>query len=251
MNKSSYVIAGSLIMLVDENPIEGKHLTDLLKDNGAEVINVRTPEEAYDKIKNCDPDIIISDYHFSQGIDGCELLNDLSFIKKNYPMCILMTDNQALKITDIDDVAVCILRKPFKIEDLFNVISDARMSLDYLKQVVNMDAYRFKEMEVSVKIGSTSLVGEFVEAKDDSVIVCVPHKVASSGDCQILIKNFLNNAKSEYLIEGQVYNVQEQDGFYWIEIKIKESFMFNWKKLCLQLDKKQDEIMDFLKKANG
>jgi DNA-binding response OmpR family regulator len=251
MSRSNYIIAGSLIMLIDDDPMVLDSLAGLFRSKGAQVITALDSEEAYREIKNANPDIIICDYKLSNDMDGGELLNDLSFIKKNSPVCILMTGDPSLKNSDIDDIAVSLLKKPFSLDELFDVVSDARKSLDYLKEVINIDAYRFKELELTLKIAHQSVVGEFVEAKTNSVVVSVANIVAKQDPCQVLIKNFLNNSQLEYLIEGDVLNVAEQDGYFWVEIQIKESFMINWKKLYSLLEKKQNEIMDFIKKANG
>lgn len=252
MNSSNYVIAGNLIMLIDDDPIVVDSLTRLFRASGAEVITAMNAEEAYREIKHVNPDIILCDYNLSDGMDGEEVLNDLSFIKKKLPVCILMSDDLSLKLSATDDIAVGLLKKPFSLDELFEVVINARKSLEYLKQVINIEAYRFKELDLTLKIGHQSMVGEFVEANENSVIVGINNHVVEDDYCHVLIKNFLNNSQVEYTIEGTVLSVQQvEDNFYLIKILIKDSFMECLKNLNSSLEKKQNEIMEFIKKANG
>lgn len=84
-------LAGHLVHIIDDDELVLEALVDLFREKGASVISSSSVEDAYRKVREAEPDIIVCDYNLDNDTNGEELLNDLSFLKGNRPICILMS----------------------------------------------------------------------------------------------------------------------------------------------------------------
>lgn len=67
----------SKIMIVDDSPVELKHLKDIVSDAGYQVITATNGQDAYDKAKAYRPDVILMDI-VMDGVDGYEACRNIT-----------------------------------------------------------------------------------------------------------------------------------------------------------------------------
>jgi CheY-like chemotaxis protein len=243
-------LAGTLVFIVDTDKDHLFKMKDTFENKGAQVVVANSVDEAYEVIRNIDPDMMISDIHLGGDFLGEELMNDCLFLKQNKPLCFYLSE---LKIKE--KLSGIILTKPFDFEAFLIEVKNLQKNIGYFKNVLNIEAYRYKELETSLVINGIELDVNFIEMTSDAIIAEILTDVAmemDNIDCSITIKNFLNDSSAEYKLRGKIKRTSlSQSDRRNIEIKLKDASLIHWKRMQSLVEDKQNEIMDFLKKVSG
>jgi len=116
------------VLLVTSNESMRNDLTDRLKSVGYAVINTLSPEKAIEKLEVVNPQVIVSDYTFSDSKhNGMNLLNVLRRnIKLNYIPFILLTDQHEYDEikNEIKKPNEHLAKKPVEFYQLLNTINE-------------------------------------------------------------------------------------------------------------------------------
>lgn len=106
------------ILLVEDNPVLGETIMDILEDEGFEVVWVKDGKEAVDKSFNSNYNLYLFDVNVPF-IDGFELLNDLRKSGDSTPAIFItaLVDNNNLA-KGFDMGADDYIKKPFDEEEL-------------------------------------------------------------------------------------------------------------------------------------
>ncbi len=85
----------SKIMVVDDSPVDLQNLTSIVKDAGYQVVTATNGSEAYQKAKECLPDVILMDV-VMDGVDGFEACRNISGDQqtKKIPVVFVTSKNQ-------------------------------------------------------------------------------------------------------------------------------------------------------------
>jgi two-component system response regulator HydG len=111
------------LLIVDDDLLNGKTLTDIFSINGYEVDVAISGSDALEKARNNDYGCVLSDIKM-EGMNGVELLCAMKSLKPAIPF-ILMTaySDDALIIQGIRNGAMIALIKPLEIDRLLGHIS--------------------------------------------------------------------------------------------------------------------------------
>ena len=107
------------ILIIDDDPLLTKYLTNLFKDNGYETCNATTGTEGMEKIKNEKPDLITLDLQMPEEW-GPKLYRKLSKDNelKKIPIIVISGLDGKYAIKD----AVAFIRKPFDPDKLLGIV---------------------------------------------------------------------------------------------------------------------------------
>jgi DNA-binding NtrC family response regulator len=140
------------LLLLDDEPIVGKRLVPALAKLGIETESFTDPEAALQQIARKDFDIVVTDFRMDK-MDGMEVLRRV-LQKSPRTKVIIITGyatleiaRQALAIGAFDFIA-----KPFKPNDLRNIVAKAARALGYKikeKLADSSSAHGDSEMELS------------------------------------------------------------------------------------------------------
>jgi DNA-binding NtrC family response regulator len=119
------------LLLLDDEPIVGKRLIPALAKIGVETESFTDPEAALQQIAQKDFDIVVTDFRMDK-MDGLEVLKRV--LQKNPRTKVIIITGyatleiarQALAIGAFDFIA-----KPFKPNDLRNIVAKAARALGY------------------------------------------------------------------------------------------------------------------------
>jgi DNA-binding NtrC family response regulator len=119
------------LLLLDDEPIVGKRLVPALAKIGVETESFTDPEAALQQIAQKDFDIVVTDFRMDK-MDGLEVLKRV--LQKNPRTKVIIITGyatleiarQALAIGAFDFIA-----KPFKPNDLRNIVAKAARALGY------------------------------------------------------------------------------------------------------------------------
>ena len=117
------------IMIIDDEPIVGKRLKQLLEKAGYDVKTFTEGSTAIKELEKQHFDIIVTDLKM-EGIDGMKILEIAR--EKNPDTKVIIITGFAKKKTAADALnkgAFGFIAKPFKIEELKQVIAKAEMEL--------------------------------------------------------------------------------------------------------------------------
>lgn len=113
------------MLVVDDKKIIGDLFGFILGCNGHLIDVVRSSEEALDKIRVEDYDLIFLDIVLP-GIDGVEILKQIKTIKKDVPVVMMSGYAVEEKRIQVEKLgAFTTLEKPFEMDDVRKVVRDA------------------------------------------------------------------------------------------------------------------------------
>lgn len=119
------MLKGKKVIVVDDEQMITKLVSDVLKKLGAFVETTTNPQETQALIAKVAPDLIILDRHMPK-ISGLDVLRNLkaSYLYKNIPVIMLTAANTESEIREaVKAGAVGYVIKPFKASDLIKQIA--------------------------------------------------------------------------------------------------------------------------------
>lgn len=118
-------MTASKVMIVDDSPIELKHLKDIVTDAGYQVITAASGREAYDKAKSFRPDVILMDV-VMEDIDGFEACRTITQDKdlNSIPVVFVTSKNQtADRVWGELQGGKAMISKPYTQDQILDTIS--------------------------------------------------------------------------------------------------------------------------------
>lgn len=173
---ASHEVPGkATVLLVDDNADMRAYVRRLLSDL-FEVITAVDGEEAFSKVQECRPDLVLSDVMMPR-LDGFGLLKKIrsSLYTKNIPVVFLSARaGEEAKVEGLDAGADDYLVKPFSAKELIGRVSN----LIRISQVRQETEQRFRSMLMQAPFSIAVLRGEglLVEMANDSYLELVGKK---------------------------------------------------------------------------
>jgi diguanylate cyclase (GGDEF)-like protein len=140
------------VLIIEDDELFLKTLTNLLKKEGYEVEGAKTGPEAIEKAKEKYFDLIISDVRLPGGMDGLEVLKNIKDIY-NYPNKMIIMTGYADEEAPVRAIRLGVddyIYKPFRTEDFLQAVSRT-IKISRLQKYV--DYYR----QLSIHDGLTNL----------------------------------------------------------------------------------------------
>lgn len=128
------------ILVAEDDPLERKIVTDLLKQNGYEVISVEDGLKAWDVLKGEEPPAVVLLDWMMPGLDGPQLLDKIrsQAALRNLYVIFLTVKNTSGEISDsLNRGAQDFITKPFDVEELLARIRVAYRTVDLQRQLAD------------------------------------------------------------------------------------------------------------------
>jgi two-component system NtrC family response regulator len=142
------------ILVVDDEPNYLIVLSELLKDEGFEVLTAQSGDEGLKIIEETDLDLVITDMRMPK-MDGLELLKAIKNYNKDLPVIMITAFGEVEKaVVAMQAGAYNYLTKPFKNEELLVNITKAIEHYSLLRENLRLRG------EARVRYGFASIVGK-------------------------------------------------------------------------------------------
>ena len=142
------------ILVVDDEPNYLVVLSELLKDEGFEVITAQKGEDGFKILQDTDVDLVITDMRMP-GMDGLELLKAVKSYNKHLPVIMITAFGEVEKaVVAMKAGAYNYLAKPFNNEELLLNIRKAIEHYSLLRENLRL------RDEARVRYGFASIVGK-------------------------------------------------------------------------------------------
>jgi FixJ family two-component response regulator len=158
------------VIVVDDNEVMCNLLSSNLENFGVNVTAVYEPEKALELLAVDRYDCIISDIRMP-GMDGVELLERIRENNPLWPFVILISGHHDYDMDDLLNYgAVDFVNKPFKIEEIYNLVSNYFIDdLVQRNRVMLLDRdvdYQFSELVIDLNFVSVGTGGAFISFSD-------------------------------------------------------------------------------------
>lgn len=111
------------VLVVDDEAIIRHLLTDVLKDDGHQVVAVENGKKAVEKVKESSFDLVFSDVHMPalNGLETIKIIRDLD--KK---ICIVMMDSFPDLLSQLaqEEGALTCIHKPFELNEIREILKN-------------------------------------------------------------------------------------------------------------------------------
>ena len=142
------------ILVVDDEPNYLVVLSELLKDEGFEVLTAQRGEEAFRIVEEADLDLVITDMRMP-GMDGVELLRTIKLYNANLPVIMITAFGEVEKaVIAMKAGAYNYLVKPFNNEELLVNIRKAIEHYSLLRENLRL------RDEARIRYGFASIIGK-------------------------------------------------------------------------------------------
>ncbi len=142
------------ILVVDDEPNYLIVLSELLKDEGFEVLTAQRGEDGLKVVEETDLDLVLTDMRM-QGMDGLELLSAIKKYNKDLPVIMITAFGEVEKaVVAMKAGAYNYLAKPFNNEELLVNIRKAIEHYSLLRENLRLRS------EAKVRYGFASIIGK-------------------------------------------------------------------------------------------
>ncbi len=172
-----YKMVNRKILVVEDDPILRKFITDVLEKRGAEVTRCENGEKAFKKIKSNSYHLILSDLKM-EGMDGLELLTETKKISPSTEVVIITAYGTVSSAVEaIKKGAFDYITKPIELEELYIVLDrvfEHQKLIDenkYLKERLNKNDATNKIIGKSQKAQKVRELVEMVGPLDSTILI--------------------------------------------------------------------------------
>lgn len=236
---------GNSILIVETDLVYATQLKEVLESRGAMVMKTHSLDEARSGMNRCDFDMVICTHKLKEGsvrqlVEWCK--DSLSSL----PTFAAIGNCTQLEKKQLEKLGVnCFLSKIDSIR-LLEDISKALFSIDAFRKDF-LDAQFEKGIAYELKVGGKKIVVRALEILDKGIFLSFEAPftfghpamlVLTAADGLMIDSCSVNGTLQGESTDGQYFRVNDED-------------LVSWRKLLQQLDKKQCEVTDFLKRASG
>lgn len=111
------------VLVVDDEPVIRSLLSDVLREEGLDVVAAKGGEEGIEKARNDCFDLVFTDVHMPD-IDGIEVLRAIKKLEKPVPVILMDSYPDSLVEKGLSLGAYGCLHKPFELKGLRSILED-------------------------------------------------------------------------------------------------------------------------------
>lgn len=109
------------ILVVDDEIVIRHLLTDVLKDDGHQVVAVENGKEAIDRIKELNFDLVFSDVHMPV-LNGLETIKIIRELDRSIPIVMMDSFPDLLSELAQEEGAITCIHKPFELKGIREIL---------------------------------------------------------------------------------------------------------------------------------
>lgn len=111
------------VLIVDDEPVIRSLFSDVLREEGLDVVVAKGGEEGIDRARNVHFDLIFTDIHMPD-VDGIEVLKAVKGMNKPIQVILMDSYPDGLIEKGLSLGAYGCLHKPFELKDLRSILED-------------------------------------------------------------------------------------------------------------------------------
>ncbi len=111
------------VLIVDDEPVIRSLLSDVLREEGLDVVAAKGGEEGIEKARNDCFDLVFTDIHMPD-IDGIEVLKAVKKLERPVQVVLMDSYPDSLVEKGLSLGAYGCLHKPFELESLRSILED-------------------------------------------------------------------------------------------------------------------------------
>lgn len=236
---------GNSILIVEPDQAYAIQLKEILVEKGAMVTLSHSIKEAQKTLNRSDYDLMISAHKFSDGnirdlFDWCK--DSLSSI----PVLASIGNCTQLEKKQLQKIGVEFFFSKADSLKLIDDISKALFSFEEFKQNY-LDSRSEKGILYELKVGGKKFAVKALEIMDKGMFLTFESPFAFGHEASLELSG-CEKLNIEPISVGGVLQGEFSEGQFF---KVNESDLKKWESLLSQLNKKQGEVTEFLKKASG
>jgi CheY-like chemotaxis protein len=109
------------ILVVDDEIVIRHLLTDVLKDDGHQVVAVENGKEAIDRVKELNFDLVFSDVHMPV-LNGLETVKIIRELDRSIPIVMMDSFPDLLSELAQEEGAITCIHKPFELKGIREIL---------------------------------------------------------------------------------------------------------------------------------
>lgn len=114
------------ILVVDDEIVIRHLLTDVLKDDGHQVVAVENGKEAIDRVKELNFDLVFSDVHMPV-LNGLETIKIIRELDRSIPIVMMDSFPDLLSELAQEEGAITCIHKPFELKGIREILSRVQL----------------------------------------------------------------------------------------------------------------------------
>ncbi len=236
---------GNSILLIETDIVYATQLKEILEERGAMVMKTHSLAEARSEMNRCDFDMVISSHQLPDGgirelVEWCK--DSLSSI----PVFAALGNCTQLEKKQLEKMGVkSFLSKSDSIR-LFEDIAKALFSFDSFRKDF-LDSQFEKGIAYELKVGGKKIVVRALEILDKGIFLSFETPFTFGHPATLVMTAAEGITIESCSVNGSLQGGSSEGQFF----KVNDEDLVSWRKLLNQLDKKQGEVTEFLKRASG
>jgi DNA-binding NtrC family response regulator len=236
---------GNSVLLVDTDRVYAFQLRDILVSRGAMVSLSHTVAAAKKLLNDSDYDLVISCHKFPDG-NIRDLFEWCKSSLSSLPALAALGNCTPFEKKQLEKLGV---------ENFFSKVDSPALFEDISRALFNFETFRKNILESSfekgisyeLKVGSAKISAKALEIMDQGVFLSFESPF-SFGDVAILELTCSADIEIQPLsVKGTLQGEFSEGQFFKVNMEDYEK----WEALLSQLDRKQEKVTEFLKKASG
>ncbi len=236
---------GNSILIVDNDQVYATQLKEILEARGAMVMKTLSLQEARIGMNRCDFDMVICSHKLPDG-HARELVEWCKDSLSSLPIFAAIGNCTQLEKKQLEKLGVKSFLSKSDSAILFDDISKALFSIESFGKDF-LEAKFEKGIAYELKVGGKKIVVRALEILEKGIILSFETPF-TFGHPATLVLTACDGLMIDSCIVNGTLQGESSDGQFF---KVNDEDLVSWRQLLKQLDKKQDEVTEFLKRASG
>lgn len=236
---------GNSILLVESDKAYAVQLKEGLTRRGAMVTLSHSIAEAKVYLGQSDFDLLVTGHQFSDG-PVRELVEWCKDSLSNVPTFSAMGNCSQLERRQLEKLGVQSFLLRGHSEEIFQSISKALFNIHDFKKKY-LESTLEKGINYELRVGNKRISVKALEITDQGIFLSFesPFRLGLSGRLELVCSEEIH--MDSFHVEG-ILQGQSSEGIFF---KISDQDKVRWVEFLSQLNRKQDEVSEFLRKASG
>lgn len=235
----------NLILLVESDVAYAIQFKQILEEKGAIVIAVHNVEDAKKALNRADFDLLISAHNFSDG-NVRDLFNWCKDSLSTVPVLAAIGNCTQLEKKQLEKLEVQNFFLKSDSVKLFEDISRSLFDFDKFKKDYLESKYE-KGVSYELKVGNKRISVKALEIMDKGVFLSFETPFSFGHTATLELKSADGIDVTPVIVCGVLQGEFSEGQFF----KVNDEYLAKWEQLLTELDRKQNEVSEFLRKASG